>query len=45
MPKDPYPGVRLWEISSMVKRETAQTYSYGPKIHAKCKRMWRCINS
>ena len=33
-------GVRLHEISWAVKRERAQTYSYGPKVRVKWKRMW-----
>ena len=27
MPDNRFPGVRQWEISFIVKRETAQTYS------------------
>ena len=34
------PGVRPHEISWAVKRETAQTCSYGPKVRVKWKRMW-----
>ena len=33
-------GVRLHEISWAVKRERAQTFSYGPQVRVKWKRMW-----
>ena len=33
-------GVRLHEISWVVKRETAQTAGQGPKVQVKWKRMW-----
>ncbi len=29
------PGVRPWELSSMVERETAQTAGEGPEVPAK----------
>ena len=38
-------GVRQWEISSIVKRERAQTNSYGPKIIVQWKRMWEFTDS
>ena len=33
-------GVRLHEISWVVKRERAQTCSEGPQVRVKWKRMW-----
>ena len=33
-------GVRLYEISWIVKRERAQTTGYGPKMYVKWIRMW-----
>ena len=40
MPRNRLSGVRLHEISWAVKRERAQTYSYGPQVRVKWKRMW-----
>ena len=40
MPRSRCTGVRLHEISWVVKREKAQTASQGPKVRVKWKRMW-----